>query len=157
MCICQFQSPCLSWFCFCAFKTYLFTYWLCWVFTTVSAFLQVRRGGLLSSCGVLASHCSGFSCCWAQALGCAGVSSCGSQLWNTASVVEVQPRCFIALWHVGSSQTRNLTHVSCIGRWILYHWVTRKVLFLHSEFCSIGLQDCFPLLSYCFDYDSFVI
>ena len=23
-----------------------------------------------------------------------------------------------------SSQPRDLTHVSCIGRWILYHWVT---------------------------------
>ena len=26
-----------------------------------------------------------------------------------------------ALWHVGSSQTRDGTHMSCIGRWILYH------------------------------------
>ena len=28
----------------------------------------------------------------------------------------------------GSSQTRALTHVSCIGRWILYHWATREAL-----------------------------
>ena len=33
--------------------------------------------GLLSSCGVLASHCGGFSFCGAQALGHMGFSSCG--------------------------------------------------------------------------------
>ena len=27
----------------------------------------------------------------------------------------------------GSSQPRDRTYVSCIGRWILYHWVTREV------------------------------
>ena len=33
-------------------------------------------------------------------------------LWCTDSV---------ALWHVGSFQIRDGTHVSCIGRWLLYH------------------------------------
>ena len=33
---------------------------------------------LLSSCGVQASHCDGFSCCWAWAVGCMGFSSCGT-------------------------------------------------------------------------------
>ena len=28
----------------------------------------------------------------------------------------------VALRNVGSSRTRDQTHVSCIGRWILYHW-----------------------------------
>ena len=32
----------------------------------------------------------------------------------------------IALWHVGSSQTRAQTHVPCIGRWILNHCATRE-------------------------------
>ena len=27
----------------------------------------------------------------------------------------------VALQHVGSSQIRNPTHVSCIGKWMLYH------------------------------------
>ena len=31
-----------------------------------------------------------------------------------------------ALQHVGSSHTRDWTHVSCTGRWILYHWATRE-------------------------------
>ena len=34
--------------------------------------------GLLSSCGVQALHCGGFSC-GAQALGPLGISSCGAQ------------------------------------------------------------------------------
>ena len=28
--------------------------------------------------------------------------------------------------HVGSSWTRDWTRVSCIGRWIFYHWATRE-------------------------------
>ena len=30
----------------------------------------------------------------------------------------------VAPWHVGSSWTRDRTHVSFTGRWILYHWAT---------------------------------
>ena len=77
----------------------------------------VWRGGLPSSLSVQASHCSGFSCCGERALGCSGfsslangLSSCSSQaqwLWHTG---------LVALWHVGSSQTKNRTCVSCIGR-----------------------------------------
>ena len=52
-----------------------------------------------------ASHCSGFSRCGVWALGCAGSA---------------------ALWHVGYSWIRDWISVSCIGRWILYHWATRK-------------------------------
>ena len=32
----------------------------------------------------------------------------------------------VAPWHVGSSQTRDHTHVPCIGRQILNHWTTRE-------------------------------
>ena len=31
-------------------------------------------------------------------------------------------------WHVGSSWTRNWTHVPCIGRWTLLHSTIREVL-----------------------------
>ena len=30
----------------------------------------------------------------------------------------------------GSSWPRDQTHVSCVGRWILYHWVSREALLL---------------------------
>ena len=43
--------------------------WTCWVFIAAQASLQLQPWGLLSSCGVWASHCSGFSCCGAWALG----------------------------------------------------------------------------------------
>ena len=33
-----------------------------------------------------------------------------------------------ATWHVGSSQTRDRTHVPCIGRWMLNRWSTREAL-----------------------------
>ena len=41
---------------------------------------------------------------------------------------------------VGSSQTRDRTHVPCIGRRILNHWATREVPFppfLKDEICSL--------------------
>ena len=41
-------------------------------------FSRCGEWGLLSSCGVLASHCGGFSFCGAQALGHMGFSSCGA-------------------------------------------------------------------------------
>ena len=44
-----------------------------WAFSTCS------NHGLLSSCGVWASHWGGFSCCRTQALGCSCFNSCGSQ------------------------------------------------------------------------------
>ena len=57
-------------------------------------------------------------------------SRCGAQapdaqaqyLWLTGLVA---PR------HVGSSQSRARTHVSCIGRQILNHCTTREALFCH--------------------------
>ena len=30
------------------------------------------------------------------------------------------------MWDLSSS-TRDRTHIPCIGRWILYHWITREV------------------------------
>ena len=67
---------------------------------------------LLSSCSMLASRCVGFSC-GTRALGCV----LAQQLWHTDSTA---PR------HTGSSWTRNRTHVSCIGRQVLYHRTTRE-------------------------------
>ena len=65
-------------------------------------------------CGVRPSHCSVFSCCGARALDRPGSLSAYMGL--------------VALQHVGSSQTRDQTHVPCIGRLILNHWTTRAVL-----------------------------
>ena len=40
---------------------FLIYMWMCGVFFAARAFSSSRRRGLLSSCGVLASHCGGFS------------------------------------------------------------------------------------------------
>ena len=65
-------------------------------------------------CRYASSLCSGFSCCRAQAR----VRAQESGL--TDSVVR---------WPVGSSQTRDQTHVPCIGRQILKHWASSEVLY----------------------------
>ena len=67
----------------------LFTYLLLrWVFFAARGLspAMVSRGyslvavlGLLPSCGALASHCCGFSCCRAQAPECTGFSRCGTR------------------------------------------------------------------------------
>jgi len=32
-----------------------------------------------------------------------------------------------------SSQPRDQTHFSCIGKWVLYHWATREVHFISTD------------------------
>ena len=66
---------------------------------------------LLSSCSAWASNYTGFFCCGTWALG-------AQQLWPTGLVASQQ---------VETSWTRDPTHVSCIGMWILNHWATREV------------------------------
>ena len=54
---------------------YLFTqFWLCWVFASVRAFLQLRRAGATFRCDAWASHCGGFSRGEARALEHTGFS-----------------------------------------------------------------------------------
>ena len=80
------------------------------VFIAAQALARFQWGGLLSSCGAhwpliaVASMLQIFRA-QAQYLRCTGL---------------------IALEHVETSQTRDQTQVSCIGRQILYHWATRE-------------------------------
>ena len=67
--------------------------------------------------------------CFARAF-----SSCSQQglLWlqSTGSRMKAQYLWsigLVALWHVGSSRTRDRTHVSCLGRQILIHSAIREV------------------------------
>ena len=56
-----------------------------------------------------------------------GFSKCGAQtqsLWHTG---------LAALQHTESSQTRDRTHVACIGRQILIHCSTQEILKLQFE------------------------
>ena len=91
----------------------LFNFFLAALCLNCSARIFSRCGewGLLPSCGARASHCGGLSCCRAR---------------GRASVAAA--RVLVALQHVGSSWTRDhRTHLPCIGRWILSHWMTREV------------------------------
>ena len=57
--------------------TYLFYFWLCWVFFAVSGFFSsCSEQGLFSGCGVKASHCSA-SVAVECRLEAQGPSSCG--------------------------------------------------------------------------------
>ena len=87
--------------------------------------LVVVSGGLLSCCGAGASQSTlpllrsiGARACGLQELRLPGPRAQAQWLWHMG---------LIALQHVGSSRIRDQTHVSCIGRQILYHWATREV------------------------------
>jgi len=84
-------------------------------------FSRYSRQGLLSRCGVEASHMVA-SNCGAWALGHVGCSSCSPQARS------LQHMGLVTLRHVGSSQTRDRTHVPWVGRPILNHWATREAL-----------------------------
>ena len=54
-----------------------------------------------------------------------------------------------AVQYVGSSQTRDQTHVFCIGRWVLYHWATREALpklFAEQKISNLWFKDFLSLL-----------
>ena len=57
----------------------------------------------------------------------------GSRDWAQ----QLRVRGLVAPWHVGSSWTRDGTHVPCIGRRILIHWTTREV-FMGNVNCLIN-------------------
>ena len=99
-----------------------------------------RERRLLSSCGVQASHCGGFSCRGARALVC-GLQKpqhLGSVLrlpGSRAPAQELRWTGLVTPQHVGSSRTRGQTCVSYIGRWILYHWASREAT--DFSFCKV--------------------
>ena len=82
-------------------------------FTYTWVFLVAQ---LLSSCGAQASQCSGFSCSREQALGHSGLRSGGSWVLDHR----------LSSWSAWVDRDR--THVSCIGRWMLYHCAAQEAL-----------------------------
>ena len=96
---------------------FIYLFWLCWVF------IAARRLSLLvASRGYSSLQCTGFSLWWLLLLRSmvtrlTGFSSCSTwaqQLWLTGSRAQAQQlwhKVLVVLQHVGSSQTRALTHV----------------------------------------------
>ena len=102
-------------------KHILFIYFgLCWDSLLHRFFSRwaLSEWGLLSNCTGWASHFSGFSRCREWAL--------GWQFQPSSQTLEHRSQLchmgLVVLWHVGSSQIKDWTHVSCTGRQILYHW-----------------------------------
>ena len=79
--------------------------------------LAVSRGD--SSCGAWAFFIAVASRVAEQGPKALGFSSCSS--WALEHRLS---SC--AAWQMGSSRIRDRTRVSCIGRWILYHWAIRE-------------------------------
>ena len=93
---------------------FLFSFWLCWIFVAARGFFYLGRAG--------ASHCSGFSC-GALALGHVG--------WAVLSQNLVA-----GLVLSGHTERDGLNQCTCIGRWVLFHCVTREVQFGHKNVTS---------------------
>ena len=54
----------------------------------------------------------------------------------------------------GSSQSRDRTHISCIGRWVLYHWATMEAhIYVWKNVKVLVAQSC-PTLWNSMDYSS---
>ena len=110
---------------------YFIYFWLHWVFVAARGLSLVEVSGDYSSL-----WCAAFSLwlllLWSMGSRHMGFSSCGTwvqQLWLTGSRAQAQQLwCtgFVAPRHVGSSQTRDQTHVPCTGRQILNHCATRE-------------------------------
>ena len=64
------------------------------------------------------------------------LSSCGSLVLEQK--LNIWLMGLASLWHVRPSQIRDQTHVSCIGRQILYHWAVRKAFLLYFKW-TLGL------------------
>ena len=99
----------------------------------IAVFSNCGEQGLLPSCRAWASHCTGSSCCRAWAVGHKGFHMWRSglvimahKLQSRGSVNQLRHTALVALWHVGSSQTRIRTCVSCIDKKVLYHWATKE-------------------------------
>ena len=63
-----------------------------------------------------------------QSTGSRRMGSTGAVPGSRAQAQQLWPRALAAPQQVGSSQTRDRTHVSCIGRQMLHHGATRKPL-----------------------------
>ena len=98
----------------------------------VCSFLLVEASPVLWS--------AGFSSCraWAQYLRLLGCRAQSQLSWHMG---------LVALQHVGSSRTRDRTHVSCIDGQILNHWATGEALNLNSTRLSCWLHNIW-ILSY---------
>ena len=107
-------------------------FWLLWVFVAVRGLSLVVANG-----GYSLLQCVGFSLGWLLLLWSAALG-----VW--ASLVMAHD--LVAPPHVGSSQTRDRTHVPGIGRWILNNCTTREVPITIFFLTSLLEYNCFTMV-----------
>ena len=114
--------------------------WCTWAFSLVAA-----SGGhsLVVVCSLIAVVSLVVGEMGSRSMGFRSWSMWAQKLWYTG----LADPC-----HVGSSWTRNQTHVPCLGRWILYHWATRDAPLFLLLTCrsSLYILDTTSLSNLCF-------
>ena len=117
--------------------------WLYWVFIALSrlSLVSVSRAQTLL-------QCLSFSIQWLFFQRITGSRALRlQQLRRRGSRAQAQQsRCMglAALWHVGSSQIRDQTHIPCIGRWVLDPRTTREVQGFMNTFGAFGTRQKLP-------------
>ena len=97
---------------------FFFFFWLYWVYFPYGHFSIWDKWGLLSACRV-----HGFSSRWLLLLWSIGSRhTCFSSFATQAQYLSFS---LVAPWHVRSSQNKDRTHVSRIGKLTFYHVATR--------------------------------
>ena len=104
-----------------------------WGFFTVLA-LQCRTGSsqVVASWGYSLVAVGGSSswCLLVVEQGLWGAGSVGAAPGSRAQAHDLRRIRLVAPQHVGSSQIRDQTRVSCLSKWIVYHWAIREAQWL---------------------------
>ena len=95
----------------------LFIFGCAGCFLLCRLFSSYKEWGLLSNCSAQASHCSGFSCCWAWVLGHAGMQSrvaCDSRLVahkldSTGSIRCRRAWLLCDMWNLPGSGVKSMS------------------------------------------------
>ena len=106
---------------------YLFSFG-CAELSSMCTVFSGSEWGRLSSCGACASHCGDVTCCRVWVLE-HRLNSCGARV----SLLR-------GMWDL--RRAGDPTCISCIGRWILYHWATRKALFMETWYFRHVKANC---------------
>lgn len=110
------------------FNYFCFVFWLLWVFVAASRLVVVESWGQ-SSCGALAFHHSGFSCCRTQAVGVQVSVAAACGLPSAVAVVVAHRFSQLpgGIWNPLRPGSKPVPR-ALAGRFFTYYWTTREVL-----------------------------
>ena len=119
------------------FFEYFYSFMFGWIFTAAWAFLWLRWAAPLWL--LCADFLRWLLWSWNTGSRACGLQQLQLQDWR-AQAQHLGLTGLVASWHVGSCWTRDPTRVSCIGRWILYHWVTSKAQHVSTSWWFMNVQ-----------------